>query len=94
MRQKPRCNVTVDPQLLAKLDLVKYVVPRSEWIGPEVRFGLELFEEIKRMAEHQSRWNDPSSMISPLTLFASESINSTARYVIARGNASTILAIL
>ncbi len=41
----------MDPQLLAKLDLAKGPVPRSEMVEAAVRFGLELFEDMKSMAE-------------------------------------------
>jgi metal-responsive CopG/Arc/MetJ family transcriptional regulator len=41
----------MDPQLLAKLDLAKGPVPRSEMVEAAVRAGLELFENMKSMAE-------------------------------------------
>ncbi len=55
LRQKPRCTVTMDPQLLAKLDLAKGPVPRSEMVEAAVRFGLELFEDMKSMAERYAQ---------------------------------------
>jgi hypothetical protein len=41
----------MDAKLLAKLDLAKGPVPRSEWVEAAVRFGLELFEDMKQMKE-------------------------------------------
>ena len=41
----------MDGELLAKLDLAKGPIPRSEWVEAAVRFGLELFEDVKDMAE-------------------------------------------
>jgi len=45
----------MDAQLLAKLDLAKGPVPRSEMVEAAVRFGLELFEDMKRMAERYAQ---------------------------------------
>ena len=36
---------------MANLDLAKGPVPRSEMVDAAVRFGLELFEDTKNMAE-------------------------------------------
>jgi len=41
----------MDPALLAKLDLAKGPVPRSEWVEAAAKFGLEFFENMKRMVE-------------------------------------------
>ena len=51
MRQRIPYTATMDAKLLAKLDLAKGPVPRSEWVEAAVRFGLELFEDMKQMKE-------------------------------------------
>ena len=51
MRQRIRYTATMDPALLAKLDLAKGPVPRSEWVEAAAKFGLEFFENMKRMVE-------------------------------------------
>jgi len=45
----------MDPQLLAKLDLAKGPVLRSEMVEAAVRAGLELFENMKSMAERYTQ---------------------------------------
>jgi metal-responsive CopG/Arc/MetJ family transcriptional regulator len=51
MRQRPRYTATIDPHLLAKLDLAKGPVPRSDMVEAAVRFTLEFYEDVKRMKE-------------------------------------------
>ena len=51
MRQRPQYTATIDPQLLAKLDLAKGPIPRSDMVEAAVRFALEFYEDVKRMKE-------------------------------------------
>ena len=41
----------MDAGVLAKLDLAKGPVPRSEWVEAAIKFGLEFFEDMKKMVE-------------------------------------------
>jgi len=57
----------MDAKLLAELDLAKGPVPRSDMVEAAVRFRLEFFEDMKRMAEryHQVK---ASSMMETLNV--------------------------
>jgi hypothetical protein len=55
MRQRPTYTATMDAKLLAKLDLAKGPVPRSEFVEAAIKFGLEFFEDMKRMVERYDR---------------------------------------
>jgi hypothetical protein len=41
----------MDSTLLGKVDLAKGPVPRSEFVEAALKFGLEFFEDMKRMVE-------------------------------------------
>ncbi len=45
----------MDAKLLAKLDLAKGPVPRSEFVEAATKLGLEFFENMKKMVEQYDR---------------------------------------
>jgi hypothetical protein len=45
----------MDAKLLAKLDLAKGPVPRSEFVEAATKLGLEFFEDMKRMVERYDK---------------------------------------
>jgi hypothetical protein len=49
IRQKPRCTVTLDPQVMAKLDLESGPRNRSAMVEVAVRSWLELLERVRAM---------------------------------------------
>ncbi len=49
MRQRERYTATMDPKLLAKLDLAKGRVPRSLMIEEAVKQLLEQLENVEKM---------------------------------------------
>ncbi len=51
MRQRIPYTATMDAKLLAKLDLAKGPVPRSEFVEAATKLGLEFFENMKKMVE-------------------------------------------
>ena len=51
MRERLRYTATMDATLLAKLDLARRSVPRSQLIEEAVRTALEQIENVEKMRE-------------------------------------------
>jgi len=59
MRQRPQYTATMDAKLLAKLDLARGRIPRSQMIEEAVKAQLEHVENVSKMKESYAQ--EPSA---------------------------------